>query len=54
MQNEIKTLESRKFDIGKNKESKIVYNGQTVKLSEVQDSLDNEISRLKKELAELK
>ena len=54
LQDEIKTLESRKFDIGKNKESKIVYNGSTVKLSEVQDSLDNEISRLKKELAELK
>ena len=54
LQDEIKTLENRKFDIGKNKESKIVYNGQTVKLSEVQDSLDNEISRLKKELAELK
>ena len=54
LQDQIKTLESRKFDIGKNKESKIVYNGSTVKLSEVQDSLDNEISRLKKELAELK
>lgn len=54
LQDQIKTLENRKFDIGKNKESKIVYNGQTVKLSEVQDSLDNEISRLKKELAELK
>ena len=54
LQDQIKTLESRKFDIGKSKESKIVYNGQTVKLSEVQDSLDNEISRLKKELAELK
>ena len=48
LQDQIKTLESRKFDIGKNKESKIVYNGSTVKLSEVQDSLDNEISRLKK------
>ena len=54
LQDQIKTLESRKFDIGKSKESKIVYNGQTVKLSEVQDGLDNEISRLKKELAELK
>ena len=54
LQDQIKTLESRKFDIGKNKESKIVYNGSTVKLSEVQDSLDNEISRLKKELAELR
>ena len=54
LQDQIKTLESRKFDIGKNKESKIVYNGKTVKLSEVQDGLDNEISRLKKELAELK
>ena len=54
LQDQIKTLESRKFDIGKSKESKIVYNGKTVKLSEVQDSLDNEISRLKKELAELK
>lgn len=54
LQDQIKTLENRKFDIGKNKESKIVYNGQTVKLSEVQDGLDNEISRLKKELAELK
>ena len=54
LQDQIKTLENRKFDIGKNKESKIVYNGSTVKLSEVQDSLDNEISRLKKELAELK
>ena len=54
LQDQIKTLESRKFDIGKNKESKIVYNGETVKLSEVQDGLDNEISRLKKELAELK
>ena len=54
LQDQIKTLENRKFDIGKNKESKIVYNGETVKLSEVQDSLDNEISRLKKELAELK
>ena len=54
LQDEIKTLEQRKFDIGKNKESKIVYNGSTVKLSEVQDNLDNEISRLKKELAELK
>lgn len=54
LQEQIKTLESRKFDIGKSKESKIVYNGSTVKLSEVQDSLDNEISMLKKELAELK
>ena len=54
LQDQIKTLENRKFEIGKNKESKIVYNGQTVKLSEVQDGLDNEISRLKKELAELK
>ena len=54
LQDQIKTLESRKFDIGKSKESKIVYNGKTVKLSEVQDGLDNEISRLKKELAELK
>ena len=54
LQDQIKTLESRKFDIGKSKESKIVYNGRTVKLSEVQDNLDNEISRLKKELAELK
>ena len=54
LQDQIKTLENRKFEIGKNKESKIVYNGSTVKLSEVQDSLDNEISRLKKELAELK
>lgn len=54
LQDEIKTLENRKFDIGKNKESKIVYNGSTVKLSEVQDSLDNEISRLRKELANLK
>lgn len=54
LQDQIKTLESRKFDIGKSKESKIVYNGSTVKLSEVQDGLDNEISRLKKELAELK
>ena len=54
LQDQIKTLENRKFDIGKNKESKIVYNGSTVKLSEVQDSLDNEISRFKKELAELK
>jgi hypothetical protein len=54
LQDQIKTLESRKFDIGKNKESKIVYNGQKVKLSEVQDGLDNEISRLKKELANLK
>ena len=54
LQDQIKTLENRKFDIGKNKESKIVYNGETVKLSEVQDGLDNEISRLKKELAELK
>lgn len=54
LQDQIKTLENRKFDIGKNKESKIVYNGQTVKLSEVQDGLDNEISRLKKELANLK
>ena len=53
LQDQIKTLESRKFDIGKSKESKIVYNGSTVKLSEVQDGLDNEISRLKKELAEL-
>ena len=54
LQDQIKTLENRKFEIGKNKESKIVYNGSTVKLSEVQDSLDNEISRLIKELAELK
>ena len=54
LQDEIKTLEKRKFDIGDNKESKIVYNGKTVKLSEVQNSLDDEISRLKKELAELK
>jgi hypothetical protein len=54
LQDQIKTLESRKFDIGKSKESKIVYNGQKVKLSEVQDGLDNEISRLKKELANLK
>ena len=54
LQDQIKTLESRKFDIGKSKESKIVYNGSTVKLSEVQDGLDNEISRLKKELANLK
>ena len=54
MQDEIKTLEKRKFDIGDNKESKIVYNGKTVKLSEVQNSLDDEISRLKKELAELR
>ena len=54
LQDQIKTLESRKFDIGKSKESKIVYNGKTVKLSEVQDGLDNEISRLKKELANLK
>lgn len=49
LQDQIKTLENRKFDIGK-----IVYNGSTVKLSKVQDSLDNEISRLKKELAELR
>ena len=28
LQDQIKTLESRKFDIGKNKESKIVYNGE--------------------------
>ncbi len=54
LQDQIKTLENRKFDIGKNKENKIVYNGSTVKLSEVQDGLDNEISRLKKELAELR
>ena len=54
LQDEIKTLEKRKFDIGDNKESKIVYNGKTVKLSEVQNSLDDEISRLKKELAELR
>ena len=54
LQDQIKTLESRKFDIGKIKESKIVYNGSKVKLSEVQDGLDNEIFRLKKELAELK
>ena len=54
LQEQIETLESRKFDIGKSKESKIVYNGKTVKLSEVQDGLDNEISRLKKELANLK
>ena len=32
LQDEIKTLEKRKFDIGDNKESKIVYNGKTVKL----------------------
>lgn len=54
LQDQIKTLESRKFDIGKSKESKIVYNGKTVKLSEAQDGLDNEISRLKKELANIK
>ena len=54
LQDQIKTLENRKFEIGKNKEGKIVYNGQAVKLSEVQDGLDNEISRLKKELANLK
>ena len=54
IEKKIETLENRKFEIGKNKEGKIVYNGQTVKLSEVQDGLDNEISRLKKELAELK
>ena len=54
IEKKIETLENRKFEIGKNKEGKIVYNGQTVKLSEVQDDLDNEISRLKKELANIK
>ena len=54
MQDEIKTLEKRKFDIGKNNESKIVYNKKTVTLSEAQDGLDNEISTLRKKLAELK
>ena len=48
LEDKIATLEKRKFDIGDNKESKIVYNGKTVKLSEVQNSLDDEISRLKK------
>ena len=53
LQDEIKTLEKRKFDIGDNKESKIVYNGKTVKLSEAQAGLDDEISILRKKLAEL-
>ena len=54
LEDKIATLESRKFDIGKNRESEIVYNRKTVKLSEAQAGLDDEISRLKKELAELK
>ena len=53
LQNKIKTLEKRKFEIGKNRESEIVYNRKTVTLSEAQAGLDDEISRFKKELAEL-
>ena len=53
LQDEIKTLEKRKFDIGDNKESKIVYNGKTVKLSEAQAGLDDEISILKNKLLKL-
>ena len=54
LQNKIDTLEKRKFEIGKNKESEIVYNRKTVKLSEAQAGLDDEISMLKKELADIK
>ena len=52
LEDKIATLEKRKFEIGKNKESKIIYDGKKVKLSEAQAGLDDEISRLKKELAE--
>ena len=54
LEDKIATLEKRKFEIGKNKESKIVYNKKTVKLSEAQAGLDDEISMLKKELADIK
>ena len=36
-----------------NKESKIVYNGKTVKLSEAQAGLDDEISILKNKLLKI-
>ena len=53
LQKKIDTIEKRKFDIGKSEESKIVYNEKTVSLSEAQKGLDNEISILRKKLAEL-
>jgi hypothetical protein len=54
IEKKIETLDKYKRDIGDNKEKEIWYDSKLLKISEVQDSLDNEISRLKKELAELK
>ena len=50
----IETLDKYKREIGGSKEKEIWYDSKLLKISEVQDSIDNEISRLKKELAELK
>ena len=53
LEDKIATLEKRKFEIGKNRESKIVYNKKTVKLSEAQAGLDDEISILKNKLLKI-
>lgn len=50
---EIKTLEKYKREIGGSKEKEIWYDTEFLKISEVQRKVDEKISKLKKDLAEL-
>ena len=54
IEKKIETLEKYKLKIGESREKEIWYDSELLKISEAQDGLDNEISRLKKELANLK
>jgi hypothetical protein len=54
IEKKIEILDKYKRDIGDNKEKKIWYNSNLLKISEIQESVDNEISELKSQLNNLK
>ena len=54
IEKKIETLDKYKRDIGDNKEKEIWYNSNLLTISEIQESVDNEISELKSQLNNLR